>query len=60
MVFRFRTCTGAVLAAVSLVTGSLAAHADELVVKIGVASPLTGGAAAYGKDIENGVRMAVY
>ena len=59
MVFRFSPCTGAVLAAVSLLTGSLAAHADEFVVKIGVASPLTGGAAAYGKDIENGVRMAV-
>ncbi|MBI0331377.1 branched-chain amino acid ABC transporter substrate-binding protein [Burkholderia plantarii] len=29
------------------------------VVKIGVASPLTGSAAAYGKDIEDGVRMAV-
>ncbi|MBH9665604.1 ABC transporter substrate-binding protein, partial [Burkholderia multivorans] len=28
-------------------------------VKVGVAGPLTGGGAAYGKDIENGVRMAV-
>ncbi|WP_224045105.1 branched-chain amino acid ABC transporter substrate-binding protein [Paraburkholderia unamae] len=36
-----------------------AASAQEVVVKIGVASPLTGGGAAYGKDIENGVRLAV-
>ncbi|MEJ8796374.1 branched-chain amino acid ABC transporter substrate-binding protein [Trinickia caryophylli] len=36
-----------------------AAGAQENVVKIGVAAPLTGSGAAYGKDIENGVRMAV-
>jgi branched-chain amino acid transport system substrate-binding protein len=36
-----------------------AASAQETVVKIGVAAPLTGSGAAYGKDIENGVRMAV-
>ena len=35
-----------------LVAGAVSAQ--EMVVKIGVASPLTGGGAAYGKDIENG------
>lgn len=38
---------------------SVAAFAQQTVVKIGVAVPLTGGAAAYGKDIDNGVRLAV-
>lgn len=40
-----------------LAAGTVAAQ--EVQVKVGVASPLTGGGAAYGKDIENGVRMAV-
>ncbi|CAG9273702.1 amino acid/amide ABC transporter substrate-binding protein (HAAT family) [Paraburkholderia unamae] len=47
----------AIAASLMLVAG--AASAQEVVVKIGVASPLTGGGAAYGKDIENGVRLAV-
>jgi branched-chain amino acid transport system substrate-binding protein len=47
----------AVVGVVSL--SSAAALAQQTVVKIGVAVPLTGGAAAYGKDIDNGVRLAV-
>lgn len=31
----------------------------EQVIKVGVAAPLTGGSAANGKDIENGVKLAV-
>ncbi|MEX3693145.1 branched-chain amino acid ABC transporter substrate-binding protein [Paraburkholderia sp. BR14263] len=47
----------AIAASLMLVAGAVSAQ--EMVVKIGVASPLTGGGAAYGKDIENGVRLAV-
>ena len=36
----------------------LASHADT-VVKIGFAAPLTGPNANYGKDLENGVKMAL-
>ena len=36
-----------------------AAHAQELVVRIGHAGPLTGNIAHLGKDTENGVRMAI-
>lgn len=47
----------AILVAVGLVmTGP--AHADD-VTRIGVAAPLTGNNAAYGKDIENAVKLAV-
>ncbi|WP_042299191.1 branched-chain amino acid ABC transporter substrate-binding protein [Paraburkholderia kururiensis] len=45
--------------ALSLCFVSAAACAQEAQVKIGIAGPLTGGGAAYGKDIENGVRMAI-
>ena len=36
-----------------------AAVQAQQVVKVGVAAPMTGGNAAYGKDIDNGVRLAV-
>ncbi|TAM48959.1 MAG: branched-chain amino acid ABC transporter substrate-binding protein [Paraburkholderia sp.] len=39
--------------------GSPATAYAVQVVKIGVSGPLTGGSAANGKDIENGVRMAI-
>jgi len=57
--FRFsRMMVGAGLASAVMV--AIPAGADVVhVVKIGVAGPLTGGSAANGKDIENGVRMAV-
>jgi branched-chain amino acid transport system substrate-binding protein len=42
-----------------LAFGASAAQAQEVVVKIGVAAPLTGTQAHLGKDIENGVRLAV-
>ena len=35
------------------------AHAQEVVVKLGVAAPLTGAQSHLGKDIENGARMAI-
>ncbi|CAB3767722.1 branched-chain amino acid ABC transporter substrate-binding protein [Paraburkholderia humisilvae] len=36
-----------------------AAFADDLTVKIGFAAPLTGANAGYGKDLQNGVRLAI-
>ncbi|MFD1554214.1 branched-chain amino acid ABC transporter substrate-binding protein [Paraburkholderia silviterrae] len=59
MVARIRTSCRPALVAVSLLLAAGAVNAQQVEVKIGVASPLTGGGAAYGKDIENGVRMAV-
>ncbi|WP_028217538.1 branched-chain amino acid ABC transporter substrate-binding protein [Paraburkholderia oxyphila] len=59
MVARFRTSCRPAWVAVSLLLAAGSVHAQQVEVKIGVASPLTGGGAAYGKDIENGVRMAV-
>lgn len=55
----FRTSRRALALALSGLFVASAAHAQDAVIKIGVAAPLTGGAAAYGKDIENGVRLAV-
>ena len=59
MTFRIRSLSGVALTAAILALQTGAVHAQETVVKVGVAGPLTGGGAAYGKDIENGVRMAV-
>lgn len=59
MTFRIRSLSGVALTAALLAFHTGAAHAQETIVKVGVAGPLTGGGAAYGKDIENGVRMAV-
>ena len=47
---------GALAAAMALAAGPLAA---QDVVKIGFASPLTGGQASYGKDNQNGAQMAI-
>jgi branched-chain amino acid transport system substrate-binding protein len=48
------------LGLVSVATlASFSAGAQELLVRIGHVAPLSGGMAAYGKDSENGVRMAV-
>ncbi|WP_375138550.1 ABC transporter substrate-binding protein, partial [Ideonella dechloratans] len=44
-------------AAVALLAG--AAHAEDLVVKIGHVGPTSGGIAHLGKDNENGARMAI-
>jgi branched-chain amino acid transport system substrate-binding protein len=46
-----------VAAAASLLAGS--AMAQDMVVKIGHVAPLSGGQAHYGKDNENGARMAI-
>ncbi|MDN8008570.1 branched-chain amino acid ABC transporter substrate-binding protein [Burkholderia multivorans] len=59
MTFRLRLLSAAALTVANLALPTGAAHAQEAIVKVGVAVPLTGGGAAYGKDIENGVRMAV-
>ncbi|MGF6743788.1 branched-chain amino acid ABC transporter substrate-binding protein [Paraburkholderia atlantica] len=53
-----RKCITAGLAAVAFLLASSQPFAQQ-VVKIGVSAPLTGAAAANGKDIENGVRLAV-
>ncbi|AYH45225.1 branched-chain amino acid ABC transporter substrate-binding protein [Azoarcus sp. DN11] len=45
------------LAAASLAAGAV--HAKDVVVRIGHAGPLTGPAAAFGKDGENGARLAI-
>ena len=37
----------------------LAGFADDMPVKIGFAAPMTGANAGYGKDLENGVRLAI-
>ena len=47
-----------VLAAFAAVAGTAAAQ-DVQVVKIGHVAPLSGAQAHYGKDNENGVRMAI-
>jgi branched-chain amino acid transport system substrate-binding protein len=46
-----------VAAAIAAVAG--VALAQEMVVKIGHVAPMSGGQAHYGKDNENGVRMAI-
>ncbi|CAH2896705.1 MAG: ABC-type branched-chain amino acid transport systems, periplasmic component [uncultured Paraburkholderia sp.] len=38
---------------------SLSSFADDLPVRIGFAAPMTGANAGYGKDLENGVRLAI-
>jgi branched-chain amino acid transport system substrate-binding protein len=53
-----RFTAAAMIVMVSTVTLSSTAFADEPV-RIGVAVPLTGNNAAYGKDIENAVKLAV-
>ena len=54
MQLRFNAIVGALLA-----LGAAAATAQETVVRIGHAAPLSGGQAHFGKDNENGARMAV-
>ncbi len=49
----------ACLLGVALSVFAIGAQAQDTVVKVGVAGPMTGGNAAYGKDIEAGVKMAV-
>lgn len=57
MVSRFRISPCFVLASFLLSAG--AAGAQQVQVKVGVACPLTGANAAYGKDLENGVQLAL-
>jgi len=42
-----------------LAVAPLSGFADDLPVKIGFAAPLTGVNAGYGKDLENGVLLAI-
>ncbi|HUG22896.1 ABC transporter substrate-binding protein, partial [Piscinibacter sp.] len=53
-----RAFTSASIAAATAVLAS-GAHAQELVVKIGHVGPVSGAQAHYGKDNENGARMAI-
>ncbi len=54
MQLRFNVIVGALLA-----LGAAAVPAQETVVRIGHVAPLSGGQAHYGKDNENGARMAI-
>ncbi|WP_118179795.1 branched-chain amino acid ABC transporter substrate-binding protein [Paraburkholderia phosphatilytica] len=49
----------AVIAGAMFAIAPLAGHAADLEVKIGFAAPLTGENAGYGKDLQNGVQMAL-
>ncbi|WP_345813683.1 branched-chain amino acid ABC transporter substrate-binding protein [Paraburkholderia sp. PREW-6R] len=49
---------GLLIAAV-FAAAPLASRADDLTVKIGFAAPLTGANAGYGKDLQNGVQLAL-
>ena len=46
-------------AAATFAAAPFAASADELPVKVGFAAPLTGANAGYGKDLQNGVQLAL-
>ena len=46
-------------AAGTLAVVPLAASAEDLAVKVGFAAPLTGANAGYGKDLQNGVQLAL-
>ncbi|KND55357.1 Leucine-, isoleucine-, valine-, threonine-, and alanine-binding protein [Candidatus Burkholderia verschuerenii] len=59
---RIRTKTLAWLVAcatTALAAVPLSVHAEDLNVKIGFAAPLTGANAGYGKDLQNGVQLAL-
>src|SRR5258708_185485 len=49
----------AVLVGALFSVAPLSSYADDLPVKIGFAAPLTGVNAGYGKDLQNGVRLAL-
>ena len=48
-----------VVAVALMSIGLTAAHAQEMVVKLGGAAPLTGNQSHLGKDLENGTRLAI-
>ena len=48
-----------VVAVALMSIGLTAAHAQEVVVKLGGAAPLTGNQSHLGKDLENGTRLAI-
>ena len=49
----------AVLVGAALTLAPLSCFAEDLTVKVGFAAPLTGVNAGYGKDLQNGVRLAI-
>ena len=57
MQIKLNVIAGAAAAAVTMFAGT--AQAQDMVVKIGHVAPLSGGQAHYGKDNENGARMAI-
>ncbi|OYU78413.1 MAG: branched chain amino acid ABC transporter substrate-binding protein, partial [Burkholderiales bacterium PBB5] len=57
MQVKFNVIAGAAVAAVAML--STAAQAQDMVVKIGHVGPVSGAQAHYGKDNENGARMAI-
>ncbi len=46
-------------ATAGIATVPVAVHAEDLTVKVGFAAPLTGANAGYGKDLQNGVQLAL-
>jgi branched-chain amino acid transport system substrate-binding protein len=56
---KVRLITLATLVASFGMAGVGLAFGADLDVKIGLAAPLTGGSAAYGKDVENGAKVAI-
>ncbi len=57
MQVKFNVIAGAAVAAVAMLSGT--AQAQDMVVKIGHVGPVSGAQAHYGKDNENGARMAI-
>ncbi|CAG4901787.1 branched-chain amino acid ABC transporter substrate-binding protein [Paraburkholderia gardini] len=49
----------AVLVGAALTLAPLSGFAEDMTVKVGFAAPLTGVNAGYGKDLQNGVRLAI-
>ena len=55
----FSRLSATAIAATSLCLSTSAFAAGELLIKIGHVAPLSGAQAAFGKDNENGARMAI-
>ncbi|EGD04290.1 extracellular ligand-binding receptor, partial [Burkholderia sp. TJI49] len=59
MKFRHSLLSVSIASALALFAQQAAQAADETVVKVGFAAPLTGVNAGYGKDLQNGVQLAL-
>lgn len=59
MKFRHSLLSVSVVSALALLSQQAARAADATDVKVGFAAPLTGVNAGYGKDLQNGVQLAL-